>query len=153
MLIDWIGRRETIRSMSNESGAKRVRNCGVGSVTDGNVMHIGEVADRAGLSLRTIRHYDDIGLVTPSGRTDGGFRLYSPTDLGRLVLIKNMKPLGYSLEQMAELLSVIDSRAAGADAVADEALEAFRQDASQRRERLVVQLAKADEFIAELRSV
>lgn len=116
-------------------------------------MHIGEVADRVGLSLRTIRHYDEIGLVAPSGRTDGGFRLYSPADLGRLVLIKNMKPLGYSLEQMAELLSAIDSRAAGAGKVAEEALETFRQDAAQRRERLAVQLAKADEFIAELGSV
>ncbi len=152
MLVDCIDRCEI---MNSGQGVRRqeITKVWVGSVTDDHVMHIGEVADRAGLSLRTIRHYDEIGLVAPSGRTDGGFRLYSPADLGRLVLIKNMKPLGYSLEQMSELLSVIDSRASGAGAGAEEALEAFRQDAAQRRERLVVQLAKADEFIAELGSV
>ena len=68
---------------------------------------IGRVAERVGLSLRTIRYYDEIGLVTPSGRTVGGFRLYSPSDVERLLLIKRMKPLGYSLEEMADLLSRI----------------------------------------------
>ena len=40
-------------------------------------MHIGELAERTGLSLRTMRHYDDVGLVPATGRTEGGFRLYS----------------------------------------------------------------------------
>ncbi len=44
-------------------------------------MHIGELADRTGLSNRTIRHYDEVGLLHPSGRTEGGFRLYTDTDL------------------------------------------------------------------------
>ena len=41
------------------------------------MMQIGELADRAEMSLRTIRHYDEVGLLTPSGRSDGGFRLYT----------------------------------------------------------------------------
>lgn len=40
-------------------------------------MHIGELADRSQMSLRTIRHYDEVGLLKPSGRTEGGFRLYT----------------------------------------------------------------------------
>ena len=44
-------------------------------------MHIGELADRAGMSLRTIRHYDEVGLLVPSGRTTGGFRVYTAEDL------------------------------------------------------------------------
>ena len=40
-----------------------------------HLMHIGEVAERTGLSLRTIRHYDEVGLLPALGRTDGGFRL------------------------------------------------------------------------------
>ena len=40
-------------------------------------MHIGELADRTGMSLRRLRHYDEIGLLTPSGRSEGGFRLYT----------------------------------------------------------------------------
>lgn len=115
------------------------------------VMHIGELAERTGLSLRTIRHYDEVGLVTPSGRSDGGFREYSPSDLSRLMLIRRMKPLGYSLEQMAELLAAIDARATGDESPeAEEALDRFRRDARERREKLAAQLEMADEFIEEL---
>jgi MerR family transcriptional regulator, copper efflux regulator len=70
---------------------------------------IGEVADRLGLSLRTIRHYDEVGLVVPSGRTAGGFRLYTDEDVERLALIKRMKPLGFSLDEMRDLLEIRDS--------------------------------------------
>lgn len=120
-------------------------------MTQGEVMHIGELAERTGLSLRTIRHYDEVGLLKPSGRSEGGFRLYSAEDLERLLLIRRMKPLGYTLEQMAELLAVID----GASAVggAEAALERFRVDARTRRERLAEQVAMADEFIARLERI
>ena len=68
-------------------------------------MKIGEVAERTGLSLRTIRHYDETGLVVPSARTVGGFRMYTEVEVARLLVIKRMKPLGYSLEEMADLLA------------------------------------------------
>jgi DNA-binding transcriptional MerR regulator len=72
-------------------------------------MHqIGEVADRVGLSLRTIRHYEEVGLVPPSGRSAGGFRLYTDDDVERLRLVKHMKPLEFSLEEMRELLEARD---------------------------------------------
>ncbi len=73
-----------------------------------NHFQIGEVADRAGLSLRTIRYYEEIGLVTPSGRTEGGFRLYTDADVERLQLIKTLKPLGLSLETMGEIIECVD---------------------------------------------
>ncbi len=69
---------------------------------------IGEVAESVGLSLRTIRYYEEIGLVSPSGRTEGGFRLYTDTDVDRLRLVKALKPVGMSLETMAELLASVD---------------------------------------------
>ena len=72
-------------------------------------MRIGELADRSSLSLRTIRHYDEVGLLRPSGRTEGGFRLYTERDFDRLLLIRRMKPLGYTLDAMTELLRVVDS--------------------------------------------
>lgn len=122
-------------------------------MTGAGRMHIGELAERTGLSLRTIRHYDEVGLVKPSGRSDGGFRQYDADDLSRLMLIRRMKPLGYTLEEMAELLSVIDARQReAATAETDAALERFREDAAARRRRLAEQLAMADEFIAELES-
>jgi DNA-binding transcriptional MerR regulator len=45
---------------------------------------VGEVARLAHVSVRTLHHYDDIGLLTPSGRSAAGYRLYSPADLRRL---------------------------------------------------------------------
>jgi MerR family copper efflux transcriptional regulator len=67
-------------------------------------MQIGEVAARTSLSLRTIRYYEEVGLAPPSARTTGGFRLYTEGDVQRLELIKQMKPLDFSLEQMRDLL-------------------------------------------------
>ncbi|RWZ59378.1 MerR family transcriptional regulator [Labedella populi] len=110
-------------------------------------MHIGELAERTGLSLRTLRHYDEVGLVSASGRTEGGFRLYTQGDYDRLILIRRMKPLGFTLEEMAELLQVIDTMADEPDAATREALERFLAEAEERRARLQQQLAMADEFI------
>jgi DNA-binding transcriptional MerR regulator len=45
------------------------------------MMQIGEAAERVGLSLRTIRHWDEVGLVVPSARSNGGFRLYTEADI------------------------------------------------------------------------
>ncbi|WP_309132373.1 MerR family transcriptional regulator [Brevibacterium sp.] len=116
---------------------------------DEETMHIGELADRTGLSLRTIRHYDEINLLTPSGRSDGGFRLYTEGDFERLMLIRRMKPLGYSLEQMGDLLRAIDSAGANDEASADtrRMLEDFQRDALERREKLAQRLDMADEFL------
>lgn len=117
-------------------------------------MHIGEVAERTELSLRTLRHYDEIGLASPSDRTAGGFRLYTETDVERLLLIRRMKPLGFSLEQMGEVLAARDALAADPDdPAARAALETFVVDAQERREKLARQLDTADELIARLREV
>lgn len=73
---------------------------------------IGEVAELTGLSIRTLRHYDEIGLVQPSGHTAGGFRLYTDVDIDRLLLVRRMKPLGFSLERMGQFLQATDVLAA-----------------------------------------
>lgn len=71
-------------------------------------MHqIGEVAETVGLSIRTIRHWDEVGLIPPSGRSAGGFRLYTDDDIEQLRLAKRMKPLGFSLEEMRNVLDVL----------------------------------------------
>ncbi len=109
-------------------------------------MHIGELAERTGLSLRTIRHYDETGLLRPSGRSEGGFRLYTETDLDRLMLIRRMKPLGFSLDDMARLLAIIDQRRQSSTD-ADEEYQRFLDEARTRRATLQQQLAMADEFL------
>lgn len=118
-------------------------------------MHIGELADRTGLSNRTIRHYDEIGLLHPSGRTEGGFRLYTDTDLARLLIIRRMKPLGFTLEQMAELLAVVDALEAADDADRERLrgqLDEYIRDTEERRAKLEQHLGMADEFLGILRS-
>ncbi|MCT9623902.1 MerR family transcriptional regulator [Pseudarthrobacter equi] len=115
-------------------------------------MHIGELADRSQMSLRTIRHYDEVGLLKPSGRTEGGFRLYTERDFTRLLVIRRMKPLGFTLEAMAGLLRVIDALEAsepGQDETAIRAeLNTFIEEAARRRAKLEEQLGMADEFLA-----
>jgi len=114
-----------------------------------NTMHIGELADRTGLSLRTIRHYDDVGLLPATARTDGGFRVFSEDDFERLMVIKQMKPLGFSLEEMAEILGLLAASAAEGKEKA-EALSGFLERAVHQRAKMARNLAQADEFIERL---
>ena len=119
---------------------------------EAGMMHIGELAERTEMSLRTIRHYDEVGLLTPSGRSEGGFRLYTNDDMSRLLVIRRMKPLGYSLDQMRDVLRAIDLAGQGpeSDEVARQGLADYRRDAQERRERLARQLEMADEFLEQL---
>ena len=81
------------------------------SADRGNLLQIGEVTDRVDLSLRTVRYYEEVGLVAPTKRTDGGFRLYSETDVQRLLLIKSMKAFDLTLDDMGAVLEVLDRSA------------------------------------------
>lgn len=79
------------------------------------LLQIGEVATRTALSIRTIRHWEEIGLVSPSARSRGGFRLYSNEDVARIRLLRYMKPLNFTLEQMRELIELRDDVLASSD--------------------------------------
>ncbi len=116
--------------------------------TSNTTMHIGELAERTGLSLRTIRHYDEVGLLPATGRTNGGFRVYSEDDLERLTVIKAMKPLGFSLEEMAEILSILPAlESAGTSQEVQARLAEISQQAILQRAKMARNLAQADEFI------
>jgi DNA-binding transcriptional MerR regulator len=117
---------------------------------------IGEVAERTGLSLRTIRYYEEMGLVRPSARTTGGFRLYTDADVARLMLVKRMKPLEFSIEDMRDLLGVLDALespqvgAAGRGELLDR-LAMYREVADARVLALHEQTETAEGFAADLR--
>ncbi|SDO75204.1 DNA-binding transcriptional regulator, MerR family [Klenkia soli] len=110
------------------------------------MLQIGEVAERIGLSLRTIRHYEEVGLAVPSARSEGGFRLYTEDDVERLRVIMQMKPLGFSLEEMRELLQAL------ADGGPADRLAHYRTAAADRVEALRAQLTTADAFAQRLRT-
>ncbi|RIV36030.1 MerR family transcriptional regulator [Micromonospora radicis] len=65
---------------------------------------VGQVAGLAGVTVRTLHHYDEIGLLSPNGRTGAGYRRYSDADLERLQLIRYYRELGFPLDQIAEIL-------------------------------------------------
>jgi DNA-binding transcriptional MerR regulator len=115
----------------------------------GEHMQIGEVAERTDLSLRTIRYYEEVGLVVPSARSQGGFRLYTEPDVDRLNLIKKMKPLGFQLEEMRDLLAVLDAAPLTDDQRSQ--LRRYCDTAEQRCAELRANLETAEQFAVTLR--
>ncbi|MBW0114545.1 MerR family transcriptional regulator [Pseudonocardia abyssalis] len=120
-------------------------------------MRIGEVSDRVGLSLRTIRHWGEIGLVVPSDRSPGGFRFYSEADVAKLELVKALRPLELSLDQIRELVETMDAAAVAADP--DEVgpiaarLAMYRALAESRVETLRAQIQGLERLSREMRTI
>jgi len=113
------------------------------------LLQIGAVAERVGLSLRSVRYYDEAGLVRPSARTDGNFRLYSERDVERLRAVRDMKPYGLSTEEMHVLATLLDRSerpellAAGEAAAIRAQLEEFAVRGDERIARLERDLEQA----------
>jgi DNA-binding transcriptional MerR regulator len=116
------------------------------------MMQIGELAERVGLSLRTVRYYEEMGLIEPQTRTEGGFRLYTEAHVDRLALIKRMKPLGFTVQEMRELLDARDAVREHGDEQARERLADFARTAAERCELLRFKLEAGEELARTLRS-
>lgn len=118
------------------------------TVRDDGMHQIGGVANQVGLSLRTVRYYEEVGLVVPSGRTEGGFRLYTDDDIQRLSLVKQLKPLDFSLDELRSLLEVRDRLAdeddGDARATLVDRLDAYADTAAERCSRLREQLEQVE---------
>ncbi len=71
-------------------------------------MNIGTLAERAGLSAKTIRYYEDIGLICPERGTNG-YRQFATSDLRRLQFLARARTLGFNIEECRKLLSLYDS--------------------------------------------
>ncbi|HZC19971.1 MAG TPA: MerR family transcriptional regulator [Rubrobacteraceae bacterium] len=116
---------------------------------------VGEVAERLGVSPRTIKYYEEIGLVEPEGRSQGGFRLYGEREVERLERILRMKGMGYSLAAIREILAVRDV-AQEADKVtvlrtAIEHLKEREREATERIRQMGEDLRRAETLREELR--
>ncbi|MFN4121077.1 Cu(I)-responsive transcriptional regulator [Acidovorax sp.] len=71
---------------------------------------IGTAAQRAGISARMVRHYESLGLITGVARTEGGYRQYTEADVHALQFIRRARDLGFSMEEIAELLGLWHDR-------------------------------------------
>lgn len=95
-------------------------------------MKVGELARRAGLSVRTLHHYDEIGLLQPAERTASGHRLYGPAEVRRLHQIASLRQVGLSLDAIAACL---DRDGATLERTLDMQIERLREEMA-RQERL-----------------
>lgn len=120
-----------------------------------DLVQIGVMVERVGLSLRTVRYYEEMGLVEPTTRTKGGFRLYGPEQEDRLRVLKAMKPLGFRLDQMRELVQLLDdvshARPGSRQALAlRKSVDDLRQEIALRRANLLDQVAATTQISSAL---
>jgi len=74
------------------------------SRTAAGIYSVGRVADLSGVTIRTLHHYDEIGLLSPGGRSDAGYRVYEDSDLERLQRILFYRELGFTLKEISTII-------------------------------------------------
>jgi len=79
-------------------------------------LRIGDLAAKTQKTVRTLRYYEELGLLEPSSHTGGGFRLYRAEDVNRVLLIDRLQDLGFRLEKIGEILQAWGSAGTGGDA-------------------------------------
>ena len=94
-------------------------------------MKIGELAKRSGSNVETVRYYERIGLLAPPARTDANYRNYSPADVQRLSFVRRARNLGFTLDDVRELLTLADDGAQSCAAI--DALAARHRTAVHRK--------------------
>lgn len=105
------------------------------------MMRIGDLAAKAGITTRTLRYYQELGIIEPDERTEGGFRLYSDDQLRRLHIIQSLKSLGFDLERIRALFNLRNTVETGGDL------------AREMIEQLCVHQGQIDEKIEEYRQM
>ncbi|CAN7150415.1 Cu(I)-responsive transcriptional regulator [Acidovorax sp. LjRoot194] len=83
---------------------------GKAAIPHGRPLTIGEAARSAGISARMVRHYESLGLLAAVARTDSGYRQYTQADVHTLHFIRRSRDLGFSMEEIAELLALWHDR-------------------------------------------
>jgi Cu(I)-responsive transcriptional regulator len=97
-------------------------------------MNIGQASNASGVSAKMIRYYESIGLVPPSARRDSGYRDYAPPDVHRLAFIRRARDLGFSIDQIRDLLRLWSDRGRSSAEVKSIALEHVAELKERARE-------------------
>ncbi|NJL22314.1 MAG: heavy metal-responsive transcriptional regulator [Leptolyngbyaceae cyanobacterium SM1_3_5] len=104
------------------------------------LLKIGEVATSSGLPVKTVRYYEDIGLLSPTvERSDSGYRLFTPQIFDRLAFIKRAQHLGLSLSEIQQILAVYDQGQLPCDEVRSHLEKKVEQIADQIRSLQLLQ--------------
>jgi DNA-binding transcriptional MerR regulator len=107
--------------------------------TEGGLLKIQEVASELGLTTRSIRYYEELGLLSPAARSDGSYRLYDTSDIDRLRFIKGLRDdAGFSLAEISQLLEDEEARVRSREAFT------HTDDPIERREIVVGSLARVE---------
>jgi len=124
---------------------KRESDVGERDARDATTYQIGTVARLVHLSLRTLRYWEEEGLISPTGRTAGGFRMYSPDDVARVRLVRSMKAADLSIDELRELVALVTAveEASGPDR--DAARERLAAVVRRVRERLEILRSRMEE--------
>jgi len=111
------------------------------------LLKIGELAKRTGLTVRTLHHYDDVGLLRPSARSDAGYRLYNRTDIERLHRIQALRRMDLSL---AEIAALLENDGTGLQQVIEQQIALLDRQAErtiQLRDRLKLLLERIEQNV------
>ena len=116
---------------------------------------VGEIAERLGVSPRTIKYYEELGLIQPETRSQGGFRLYGKEEVQQLERILRLKSIGYSLAAIRELLATRDAaREADKITVISNTMERLKNrewEVTERIQQMRKDLKRAEAWREELR--
>ena len=116
---------------------------------------IGELARRTGLTVRTLHHYDEIGLLSPAERSDGGHRVYDEAGVQRLYRIVSLRSLGFPLDAIAQAL---DSQAFDPKEVVDDHLRRLEAQVAREQQlldklRMLRERLDADDFLTTIEEI
>ena len=119
------------------------------------LVQIGEIADKFRVSTRTIKYYEELGLIKPRERSAGGFRLYGEEDVERLTRILKMKGMGFSLTAIKEILAVRDvAKEADKVVVLNEVVKRLEEQEQQVDEKIRKwreEIGHAEDLLGDLR--
>ncbi len=113
--------------------------------SESKLLRIGDVARETGITLRTLRYYEELNLIEPDNRTKGNFRLYGPSVIQRVQFINSLKKLDFSLEEISDILGPANTIKNDRDVI-----ERTRRALQVKKEKITAKLLEMAEMNREV---